>query len=116
MSLTGHNLLGADAVPGAGIAFRAVDPASGEKLEPDFREADAAQVDRAVRAAERAFQKYGRTTPDVRAHFLRGIADELIALGDALIERAHAETALPLGRLNGERGRTVHQPGRRPPG
>lgn len=109
MSITGHNLLGAETVAGAGTPFRAVDPASGEKLEPEFREADAGQVDHAVAAAEAAFRSYGRAGADVRAHFLRAIADELIALGDVLIERAHAETALPGGRLQGERGRTVHQ-------
>ena len=37
------------------------------------------------------------------------IADEIVALGDALIERAHAETGLPVARLQGERGRTVGQ-------
>jgi len=30
-------------------------------------------------------------------------------LGDALLERCHLETALPMGRLQGERGRTMNQ-------
>jgi NADP-dependent aldehyde dehydrogenase len=40
---------------------------------------------------------------------LEAIATQIEALGDALIQRAHAETALPLARLQGERGRTCGQ-------
>ncbi|MCA1597376.1 MAG: aldehyde dehydrogenase (NADP(+)), partial [Chloroflexi bacterium] len=43
------------------------------------------------------------------AAFLDRIADEIVALGDDLIERATRETALPLPRLTGERARTVSQ-------
>ncbi len=37
------------------------------------------------------------------------IAEEILAVGDALIQRAMLETALPEARLIGERGRTVTQ-------
>ncbi|MFY9553008.1 MAG: aldehyde dehydrogenase (NADP(+)), partial [Thermoanaerobaculia bacterium] len=37
------------------------------------------------------------------------IAQQLLALGDRLLERASAETALPLARLENERARTVSQ-------
>ena len=89
--------------------FRAVDPATGASLEPEFHEASDAEIDAALVAAEQAFRAYGRTAPQQRAVFLRAIADELIALGAPLLERARAETALPLARLEGERGRTVGQ-------
>ena len=42
-------------------------------------------------------------------HSLNQIAEEILALGDTLLERCHLETALPMGRLQGERGRTVGQ-------
>lgn len=109
MELTGGNLIGGTSSSETDIRFRAANPASGATLEPEFHEASAAEVDRALRAAEQAFRVYGRTTPQHRAVFLRAIADELIALGPQLLERAHAETALPMARLEGERGRTVGQ-------
>ncbi len=70
---------------------------------------DAADVDAAMRAADAAFVEYRQTTGEARATFLERIADEIVALGDALIERAHLETGLPAARLTGERARTVGQ-------
>jgi NADP-dependent aldehyde dehydrogenase len=40
---------------------------------------------------------------------LDAIAEEIMALGDLLIERCSAETALPAARITGERGRTCGQ-------
>jgi NADP-dependent aldehyde dehydrogenase len=107
--ILGENLI--DGVPAGGSAtvFRATDPATGGTLEPAFREADAALVDRALTAAEAAFRRYGATTPPERARFLRAIADGILDLGEALLLRAHAETALPPARLESERARTVGQ-------
>ena len=59
--------------------------------------------------AEAAFASYRETTGAQRAAFLERIADEIMALGDDLIQRAHSETGLPEARLTGERGRTVDQ-------
>jgi len=109
MTITGHNLLGGEAAAGSGTEFHGVNPATGERLEPPFYEATAAEIDRAVQAAEAAFRAYRGVGPGARASFLRGVAEEVLALGDPLIERAHAETALPVARLVGERMRTVNQ-------
>jgi NADP-dependent aldehyde dehydrogenase len=90
-------------------AIRGVNPATGLLLEPAFPEATAEDVDRAVRAAEQAFPAYAALEPARRAAFLRAISDEIVAKGDALIERGQSETGLPVPRLTGERGRTVNQ-------
>lgn len=66
-------------------------------------------VEAALDAADMAFRTYRQTTGEARAAFLERIADEIVALGDALIHRAHVETGLPEARLTGERGRTVGQ-------
>lgn len=63
----------------------------------------------ACRAAEAAFDIYRATSKEERARFLERIAEEIMALGDALIEAAMRESGLPRGRLEGERGRTVGQ-------
>ena len=59
--------------------------------------------------AAHAFESYANTTTEKRAQFLTDIADNIEALGDALLEQANKETNLPLARLQGERGRTCFQ-------
>ena len=109
MTISGVNLIAGDAVHGSGAEFHAVDPDTGTALAPVFREAGPEQVDHACRTAAAAFQRYAESPPEQRAHLLRGIADEIEGLGDALVQRAHLETALPVTRLEGERLRTVSQ-------
>lgn len=109
MTLTGDMLIGASAVRGTGDAFHAINPATGETLSPTFHSGTASDVERACALAEAAFDTYRATSPEVRATLLEAIASGLEALGDELIARAHAESALPLARLQGERGRTANQ-------
>ncbi|MDB4914304.1 MAG: Aldehyde Dehydrogenase, partial [Gemmatimonadetes bacterium] len=109
MDILGANLISGVSSIEPGARFRAVNPSSGATLDPEFPEATSAEVDRAFQAAESAFLTYGSSPASQRATFLRAIADELIALGSTLIERANAETALPIARLEGERARTVSQ-------
>jgi NADP-dependent aldehyde dehydrogenase len=109
MDLTGEMLIGAASVQGSDAGFRAVDPASGQEMEPVFGGASPADVARACDLAWSAFDTYRETSPDVRAAFLEAIAANVLDLGDALIVRAMAETGLPRGRLEGERARTVGQ-------
>ncbi|HVQ31053.1 MAG TPA: aldehyde dehydrogenase family protein, partial [Vicinamibacteria bacterium] len=92
-------------------SVQGIDPTTGEAIDPLFPEANAAEVDHAVQQAEAAFEPYAALPPGKRAAFLRAIGEEITALGDALLSRAQAETALPLPRLTGERGRTVGQLG-----
>ncbi|WP_455734020.1 aldehyde dehydrogenase family protein, partial [Burkholderia stabilis] len=108
MQLTGEMLIGAEAVAGSAGTLRAFDPSKGAPIEaPAFGVATPADVDRACELARDAFDAYRAQPLAARAAFLDAIADEIVALGDALIERAHAETGLPVARLQGERGRTV---------
>ena len=68
-----------------------------------------AEVDRAARAAEDAFETFAHASSDRRATLLDAIADAIEARGDALTRWGHAETALPEARLDGERARTTGQ-------
>ncbi|HZV18739.1 MAG TPA: aldehyde dehydrogenase (NADP(+)) [Sphingobium sp.] len=63
----------------------------------------------ACRAADTAFDSYRATSRQDRATFLERCGDEIMALGDVLIETAMRESGLPRPRLEGERGRTVGQ-------
>ena len=109
MELVGGNLIGDAWSTEGGVTFRAASPGSGAALEPAFHEATPDEVHRAVVAAEHAFAAYSQTSLAQRARFLRAIADELMALGAPLLDRANAETGLPMARLEGERGRTTGQ-------
>lgn len=107
--LTGTSIIaGADAL-GDGPPFTAVDPSSGETLAPDFHDATAQQVVEATRAAAAAEPVYRNLPLADRASFLDTIAEEIEGLGDELLERAHAESGLPMARVTGERGRTCAQ-------
>jgi len=83
--------------------------ATGERLEPGYPVSTVADVEAACRAADAAFDAYRAADAEVRASLLEGVATGIEALGDALIERAAAESGLPVARLTGERGRTVGQ-------
>lgn len=107
--LTGDLFLGAERR--ATVArFKAYDPASGAEIsEPAFAEASPADVADACARAEAAFEAYAARPLADRAAFLEAIAARIEGLGDALLERAHLESGLPMARLTGERGRTVGQ-------
>ena len=109
MNITGENLVAGVPSTEGGIRFRGIDPRTHLEVEPAFTEATSGEVDRAVTLATAAFLSYSQAPASTRASFLRSIADELIALGAELIDRAPLETALPVARLEGERGRTVGQ-------
>jgi NADP-dependent aldehyde dehydrogenase len=87
----------------------ATNPATGKRLEPAFVEARQADVDAALEAAGRAFDQSLRFPARWSAELLEEIASQIMVLGDPLLERAEAETALPRQRLIGERARTVNQ-------
>ena len=110
MTLTGEMLIGASCVFGTDAGQRAFNPTTDAEIaEPRFGFGTATDVDRAATLAAAAFDEYRALPLSRRAAFLEAIADNIMALGDALLERAHAETGLPLARLTGERGRTVGQ-------
>ncbi len=89
--------------------FKSYAPATGTEMDPLFRGATAAEVDRAVALAAEAFPAFRKLSGDTRATFLETIADEIEAIGDPLLERCDAETGLGIPRLTGERGRTTGQ-------
>jgi alpha-ketoglutaric semialdehyde dehydrogenase len=104
-----RNLIGYNYLPQLGNKFQAVDPALGVDLPGDFYAASLSEADAALNLADKAFEVYRNIGKDKKAAFLRSIADEILAIGDELIERAMAESGLPAPRLQGERARTTNQ-------
>ena len=109
MTLHGRSLIAGAPVATGGKTFRAVNPATNTPLEPEFHDASPADVDRAMSASAAAFSEYRARSGSDRARFLDAIATEIESLGDALLQRANAETGLPLARITGERARTCGQ-------
>lgn len=66
-------------------------------------------LDELTKSADTAFQFIKSTTISTRASFMHAVADKIESLGQELLDTAHAETALPLARLTGEKARTVGQ-------
>jgi len=109
VQLTGRSIIGYQCGQKAGETFRAFDPATGEELAPPFYSALQSETNEAARLAAASFQTYRQATGRERGAFLRRIADHLEGLGEALVERATRETALPAARIRGERARTANQ-------
>ncbi len=109
MPLHGNSLIAGTLAQPRGKTFHAVCPLDAQPLATDFHEASFDDANLALHHANEAFTLFRRTSGEVRAAFLEKIAEEILALGDDLLQRAHLESGLPLDRLTGERGRTVGQ-------
>lgn len=109
MQITGHHLIAGAEIAPTGSLFQAAHTATGALIEPHFGDATADQAHDALLSADAAFDALRLAPAETRAAFLESLADEILALGDTLLERAHAETALPMARLTGERGRAINQ-------
>jgi NADP-dependent aldehyde dehydrogenase len=109
VDLTGTSIIGFRRGETNGDAFRAVNPASGVELAPDYQVASAAEVDQAVQLANSAFESYRHSAPKVKSAFLRKISENIESLADVLVARATEETGLPAARIRGETVRTCLQ-------
>lgn len=109
MRIAGEMLLGAASVRGTQGTMRAFAPAENREIEPSFGMGGVAEVDRACVLAAQAFDAFRTVSFETRARLLEAIGENIAALGDLLIDRAHNESALPKARLEGERARTIGQ-------
>jgi NADP-dependent aldehyde dehydrogenase len=109
LKLTGTSMIGFRRGEARGPAFHGLNPATGEALMPAYASASTADVDEAAQLASQAFAVYGRASGRAKAAFLRKIAENIGALGEALVERVRQETALPAARVQTEAARTCHQ-------
>jgi alpha-ketoglutaric semialdehyde dehydrogenase len=109
MPLTGQSFLGSQRGALTGAPIQALNPATGQRLDPVFSSVSSAEVGQAVQLAAQAFPVYSQASGKAKGAFLRRIADGLDSIQQQLAERAHLETALPMPRLMGEVSRTTGQ-------
>lgn len=89
--------------------LKAINPKTGEELAGDFSPNSLDDMSIAIAEASLAFETYSSISSEKRALFLEAVAEQILQLGDELIERASAESGLPIARITGERGRTMNQ-------
>ncbi|MGV6875668.1 aldehyde dehydrogenase (NADP(+)) [Pseudochelatococcus sp. B33] len=102
-------LIGHERIVGTNGTIRSIVAETGEPSGITFSGASADQLDRACALAQAAFDDYRARPREERAAFLERIAQNILDIGDELIEVASRETGLPRARLEGERARTVGQ-------
>ncbi|WP_318373899.1 aminobutyraldehyde dehydrogenase [Enterobacter sp.] len=88
-------LINGELINGEGETQAVYNPATGEVLL-EIAEASAAQVDAAVRAADRAFIEWGQTTPKMRAEALLKLAQVIEDNADALAKLESLNCGKPL--------------------
>jgi len=109
MNLSGTLFIGAAEVGATQGTMRAFNPDTGQELEPSFALGGPAEVDRAARLAEEAFDSFSGAAPARRAAFLESIALNLQEVRGELALRTSLETGLPSASLELEVDKTATQ-------
>jgi 2,5-dioxopentanoate dehydrogenase len=109
MDIHGKNIIGYTLSSESSQTFQAFEPVNGTFLPDKFYSATESEVDKTMNLAEKAFPAYAALSAERRADFLIAITEEIMAVGDTLLQRAQQETGLPISRLAGERTRTITQ-------
>ena len=86
-----------------------IDPKNNQKLNEKFTNATLDEINYAIKKSKDAFNLYKQIPSKERASFLETIANNIMDLGDILVNRVKKETGLTEQRIVGERGRTVGQ-------
>jgi NADP-dependent aldehyde dehydrogenase len=107
--ISGHNFVGFEKKATGEKKLYAFSTLLKNNLQGEFIAATENEIYETIGKATVAFEIYRQTSFAERAGFLEAISDEIMQLGDVLIERSHLETGLPEARITGERGRTVGQ-------
>jgi len=109
MTISGQNLIAGEFSGDTTNGFVAFNAIENKAMTTKFADATEQEVAQAISRANDAFTSYSELPAAQRAQFLRTIGEQIIALGDELVNTACAETGLPAMRIQGERGRTVGQ-------
>jgi NADP-dependent aldehyde dehydrogenase len=107
--ITGKNYIGNKCTARGGKTYKTFNPQLNIENEPIYIEATSEEINEAATLATIAFKAFRTISGVQKAAFLNAIADEILNLGDALINMYCSETGLPEGRAKGERGRTIGQ-------
>ena len=107
--IEGKNIIGFETLSNGNNTVQAFSTITRDLLPEQFHIASDDEISLAIEKATIAFNVYSKTDYLTRALFLEAIAEQILLIGDILLERAHLESGLPLARLTGERDRTMNQ-------
>ena len=107
--ITGKNYIGNELSGIGNKSHKTINAKLNIENSINFIEATSNEINQAVNLAHESFQIYKNISGREKASFLNCIADEILALGDELIEVFILESGLPEVRAVGERARTVFQ-------
>ena len=107
--ISGENFIGSERSAKGSKKFKTFNPVLNLENEVEYVEATTEEIGSAVEKAWLAFDSFKQIPGVQRAKFLNSIADEILNLGDELVQTYMAESGLPEPRCIGERGRTVFQ-------
>jgi NADP-dependent aldehyde dehydrogenase len=107
--VSGHNYVAGTRSAQGTSTLQSFDASSGEALPYRFHSATVEEVNAAAEAAATAYPTFRHLSAERRAEFLDAVGAELDALDDTFIALVCRETALPAGRIQGERARTSGQ-------
>jgi NADP-dependent aldehyde dehydrogenase len=107
--VSGHNYIAGTRSAQGSTTLQSHDARTGLALPYHFHQATIDEVNAAAEAAATAYPRFRQLSAARRAQFLDAIATELEALDDTFIALVCQETALPAGRIQGERARTSGQ-------
>lgn len=108
-TLTGSNFIAGEPSQLGQATFTSVNPRTKQTGDVLYHNATPEEVHNAVVAAVDAYSQTRTFSASRLADFLDKAAEEIMALGDELLQTADMETGLGLPRLTGERGRTTGQ-------
>ncbi len=108
-TLTGSSFIAGEQSQLGTTTFTSVNPRNKQSGSTQFHNATAEEIHNAAVAALEAYSQTRSYSAARIADFLDKAAEEIMALGDELLQTADMETALGLPRLTGERGRTTGQ-------
>ncbi|MGH2664524.1 aldehyde dehydrogenase (NADP(+)) [Flavobacterium sp.] len=107
--ITGKNYIGSQLIANGNKTYKTFNPQLNIENPWIFTEATSDEINLAVDLASMAYDTYKNYSGNQKADFLNAIADEILALGDELLEVYCTESGLSRGRAEGERGRTIMQ-------
>jgi alpha-ketoglutaric semialdehyde dehydrogenase len=107
--VSGHNYIAGTRSASGTVTLQSFDAGTGDALPYRFHSATVEEVNAAAEAAASAYPIFRHLSAKRRAEFLDAVAAELDALDDSFIALVCRETALPAGRIQGERARTSGQ-------
>ena len=107
--ITGKNYIGNQLSAKGTKTYKTFNPLLNVENEICYYEATEQEINEAVTLATQSFKEFKKISGKLKAEFLNAIVDEILGLGDELMDIYCSESGLSESRANGELGRTINQ-------